>query len=123
MLSVKETARELGVSVGCVYQLTASGKLPSHRFGLGRGTIRVAESDLAAFMQGCRNEKRVDQPAARVVQKSQRAFKHLRLGYSPDLVEQPGVAGTAIGVDRRGQASTDQNDQAKLPLSLDQPRM
>src|SRR5215217_3456132 len=113
MLSVKETARELGVSVGCVYQLIASRKLPSHRFGLGRGTIRIAEPDLAAFKQGCRNEKRPDQPTARVIQKSQSAFKHLRLDYSPDSVEQSSAVDTVIGADRCGQASTDQNDQAK----------
>lgn len=65
MLTVQDVARELTVSATCVYQLIASGKLPCHRIGIGRGAIRVSEPDLAAFLDACRasaNEAPVRKP-------------------------------------------------------------
>jgi excisionase family DNA binding protein len=56
MMTVKEVASQLRVSATCVYQLIEAGKLACHRIGLGRGAIRVAEADLAAFVDGCRQE-------------------------------------------------------------------
>jgi excisionase family DNA binding protein len=84
MLTVKQVAKELAMSVTCVYQLINSGKLVSHRFGLGRGGIRVSESDLAAYIESCRKEKRPDKPAAYLKQRPLSAFKHLRRNCSPD---------------------------------------
>jgi excisionase family DNA binding protein len=49
MLTVKRAAEILNVSRGLVYALVATGKLPSHRFGIGRGTIRIREEDLADY--------------------------------------------------------------------------
>ena len=80
MLTVKEVASELGMSATCVYQLVGTGKLVSHRFGIGRGAIRICESDLAAFVDECKKEKRPDPPTAFRATKSQNGFKHLRLG-------------------------------------------
>jgi excisionase family DNA binding protein len=79
MLTVKQVARELGMSAACVYQLVGTGKLVSHRFGVGRGAIRVCESDLAVFVDGSRKEKRPQPPTASRATKSQNGFKHLRL--------------------------------------------
>ena len=56
MLTVKEVAGELRVSATCVYQLIEAGKLACHRIGVGRGAIRIAEADLAAFIEGCRQQ-------------------------------------------------------------------
>ena len=47
-LTVKQAASRLGVSKSLIYQLCALGKLPHYRVGIGRGTIRVEEADLAA---------------------------------------------------------------------------
>ena len=57
MLKVKEVAARLCLSPTCVYQLVGSGKLRSQRFGLGRGTIRVSDEDLTAYVDGCRDTK------------------------------------------------------------------
>ena len=80
MLSVKEVAEQLGMSPACVYQLVASGLLPSHRFGLKSGRIRVCESDLATYRDANRNEKkRSELPTASHATKPHNGFKHLRL--------------------------------------------
>ena len=123
MLTVKQVANELAVSTACVYQLIRSGKLASHRIGIGRGTIRIAKSDLAEFIDANRKEKRPDQPAAQSRPQTRSAFKHLRLDWSPDSAEQPGAEDIATSVDRRGQASTDQNGRATLQRSSDRHQM
>lgn len=79
MLTVKQVAGQLSVSATCVYQLIATGRLTSHRIGLGRGAIRICEADLAAFIDECRNEKRQNIPAASHAPDSRGGFKHLRL--------------------------------------------
>lgn len=71
MLTVKEVAARLRVSGTCVYQLIEAGKLTCHRIGIGRGAIRVAEGDLAAFVDDCRQEpgegsKATSRPAKRL---------------------------------------------------------
>ncbi len=43
-LNVKQTALRLNVSPSLVYALCAAGRLPHHRVGVGRGTIRIEES-------------------------------------------------------------------------------
>lgn len=54
VLTVKQTADQLQVSAALVYQLCAGRKLAHHRLGVGRGTIRIAEADLAAFVEDCK---------------------------------------------------------------------
>ncbi|WP_210417744.1 helix-turn-helix domain-containing protein [Bythopirellula goksoeyrii] len=54
MLTVREVAESLRVSPTCVYQLIEKGKIACHRIGLGRGAIRVCESDLAGYVESCR---------------------------------------------------------------------
>jgi excisionase family DNA binding protein len=49
MLSVKQAADRLGVSTNLVYALCARGKIAHERYGLGRGTIRIAEEALEEY--------------------------------------------------------------------------
>lgn len=39
-----------GVEPSTLYALCGSGKLPHYRHGLGRGTIRLSEAQLAAYL-------------------------------------------------------------------------
>ncbi len=53
MLTVRETAARLSLSVTKTYELLREGGLPHYRIG---GAIRIAESDLTAFLATCRRE-------------------------------------------------------------------
>jgi excisionase family DNA binding protein len=48
MLTVRQVAAELGVSVGLVYRLIATGELAGHRFG---AALRVRAGDLARYIE------------------------------------------------------------------------
>jgi excisionase family DNA binding protein len=71
MHTVAEVAQRLKSSRGLVYVLCETGKLSHHRIGVGRGTIRITESDLEAFLQATRVE--TPRPATAV------GLKHIRL--------------------------------------------
>ena len=58
LLTVQEVAQRLRCSRALVYLLCEKGKLSHHRLGLGRGTIRISESDLEAFLQTAHVEPR-----------------------------------------------------------------
>lgn len=75
LLTVKDVAQRLKISVSCVYQLVETGKLSHHRIGLGRGAIRVSEADVAEFLRSCRSRSKTqpDQKPART------KLKHLKL--------------------------------------------
>lgn len=79
MLTVREVAEQLSVSATCVYQLISQGKLACHRIGVGRGAIRIAAEDLAAFVEGCRRGEKPVQPASTPIAGSRKRFKHLGL--------------------------------------------
>jgi excisionase family DNA binding protein len=51
-VKVKEVAERLEVSADTVYALVSAGKLRCNRIGVGRGTIRVTEEQLAEFLAG-----------------------------------------------------------------------
>jgi excisionase family DNA binding protein len=72
MLTVRDVARRLNVSLGCVYGLIADGDLPHLRVGAGRGTIRVDEADLADFIERGKRPR-----LARRSKASPSAFSHL----------------------------------------------
>lgn len=57
MLKVNQVAEELNVSESIVYALIDAGRLACHRIGVGRGTIRVSNEDLDAYLASCRDEK------------------------------------------------------------------
>jgi len=63
LLTVRDAARKLNCSRGCVYRLAASGRLPQIRVGIGRGTIRIRDRDLAMFVEDqCQPDKPVGPP-------------------------------------------------------------
>ena len=47
LLTAKETASNLKISLSMVYRLISSGELPSYAIG---GCIRVSETDLVQFL-------------------------------------------------------------------------
>ena len=49
-MKVSEAAKRLEVSVSLVYALLTSGKLKGTRHGLGRGTWRISEEQLADYL-------------------------------------------------------------------------
>jgi excisionase family DNA binding protein len=54
LLTVRESASRLGCSEALVYLLCSERRLSHVRLGTGRGTIRVAEEELDAFLKTCR---------------------------------------------------------------------
>ena len=54
LLTVRESASRLGCSEALVYLLCSQRKLPHVRLGTGRGTIRIPEEELEAFLKNCR---------------------------------------------------------------------
>ena len=63
MMTVKQVAERLGISLAQVYALCSVGRLPCHRFGKGKGAIRVKEEDLDAFVEASRFKPPVELPA------------------------------------------------------------
>ena len=62
MYTVNQIADMLQISRQCVYALIDSGKLICHRFGNGRGTLRISKDDLEDYLSRCRSA--VNSPAA-----------------------------------------------------------
>ena len=52
-LSIREVAEQVNLSYGTVRNLIAQGRLRAIRIGTGRGTYRVTQADLDAFLLGC----------------------------------------------------------------------
>ncbi|MCI0458329.1 MAG: helix-turn-helix domain-containing protein [Gemmataceae bacterium] len=75
MLSVKEAAKRWGVSAALIYGWVESGELPHYRLGASgrRGTIRIAEADMEAFLAARKRGGSLPSPPA------PRPFKHVRL--------------------------------------------
>jgi excisionase family DNA binding protein len=61
-LTVKFVAERLGISRAQVYALIANGKLPCHRFGNGRGAIRVSEEQLVRFLEATKFKPEAELP-------------------------------------------------------------
>jgi excisionase family DNA binding protein len=82
MLTTKQAAERAGVSTALVYAWCAERRLPHHRVGRQgtRGSIRIAEADLDAFLASLKQEAT---PAARPPTPSAKersvTLKHLRL--------------------------------------------
>ena len=53
MLTAKETATSLKISLSMVYRLISTGELPSYAIG---GCLRVSENDLTQFLESKRQE-------------------------------------------------------------------
>jgi excisionase family DNA binding protein len=68
MLTVRQVSSRLALSVSQVYALIGSGKLPCHRFGNGRGAIRVSEEQLAHFIEASKFTPSAPLPELRHIQ-------------------------------------------------------
>ena len=75
MLTVKEVAQRLKLSVSGVYALIAAGKLLAYSVGVHGGSLRVSESDLQNYLNGCRQNN--EPLSARRFRP--RKLKHIRL--------------------------------------------
>jgi excisionase family DNA binding protein len=51
LLTVNQVARKLGFLPRQIYMIIKKGDIPCVRIGLGRGVIRVKESDLEAYIE------------------------------------------------------------------------
>ena len=49
-MTVKQAAEQLEISASLVYLLISEGKLRATRHGIGRGTIRISEEQLAEYL-------------------------------------------------------------------------
>ncbi|MHB8866459.1 MAG: helix-turn-helix domain-containing protein [Pirellulaceae bacterium] len=74
LLTVRDVARVLKISIASVYAIVAEGKIACHRVGTGRGSIRFEESDLADYLSSCRMEK-----AEETKRTPRPRLKHLKL--------------------------------------------
>jgi len=70
MYSVREVAKQLGVSLAVIYRLIENGDLKAHRIGLGRGTIRISESQLSDYL----HSSEIQQTASK---SERRGLRHL----------------------------------------------
>lgn len=77
MLTVRDVAGRLNVSLGCVYTLISRGELPCHRIGIGRGAIRVREADLDEYLDSCRVETGPESLQSSRPTRRNALFKHL----------------------------------------------
>ena len=62
LLTAKEAAEQLGISLSLVYALCKVGVIHCTRHGRPgrRGCIRIAEEALASYLAQCRGEGRLD---------------------------------------------------------------
>ncbi len=74
LLTVKDVAARLNVSLSLVYQIVEAGKLPVHRIGNGRGSIRFRPKDIEAYVGECRVEKQAPAP-----RQPRPRLKHIKL--------------------------------------------
>ena len=58
MFTVNEVVAKLKVSRSTIYNLIESGELTHHRFGKGRGTIRISEEQLQQYLESTKVEER-----------------------------------------------------------------
>jgi excisionase family DNA binding protein len=76
LLTVRQVAAKLNVSLRCVYQLIEARAIPCHRIGIGRGTIRVQEGDVDAYLIASRSPDK-SAPTPPPVSRPGGAFRHL----------------------------------------------
>ena len=74
LLTVKDVARLLRISLAATYALVQEGELPCYRIGRQRGSIRVAASDVSSYLA----ERRLE-PAPAKKPPPRPRLKHLRL--------------------------------------------
>jgi excisionase family DNA binding protein len=80
LLTVKQVAERLGVSQATIYEMCARRKLTHLRLGVGRGTIRLRDEDLDAFLQEATvqpDEPTAPQPSSATKRGTGSGFKNL----------------------------------------------
>lgn len=60
--TVKQIAEHYGLSPRSVYDAIAAGDLVVHRFGLGRGGMRIADADRLEWEKRCRDNELAPAP-------------------------------------------------------------
>lgn len=75
LLTIREFARLIGVSISSAYQIASNGELPTYRLGARRGAIRVARRDVDTFL----SQRRVEGKISRTMREIPRGLKHLRI--------------------------------------------
>ena len=90
-LSINQIAERLSVSEGTVRNEIRAGRLSAYRF---RGAYRVAQEDLAEYIESCRFERaaRVNKPPTPARRIEGAPFKHLDGRRSLDAWRRQGVA-------------------------------
>ena len=76
LLTVGEAAMRMSCSTACIYSLIGAGRIACHRIGMGRGCIRISESQMQAFLD--RNEQR-GREELELPPPPRGNFKHLRV--------------------------------------------
>jgi excisionase family DNA binding protein len=76
LLTVAEAASLLKISRSLVYQLIEAGRLAVHRLGCGRGALRLKKSDVARYVDSCRDEACEPAPVA---VRTLSSLKHLKV--------------------------------------------
>ena len=56
LLTIKQVATRLKMDYSHIYRMIRAGVLPCIKVGIGRGVIRVKESDLEAYIEGKRSD-------------------------------------------------------------------
>ena len=74
MMKVQEVAKRLNCSVSTVYELVEAGKLAAYRIGLRRGSIRVTEEQIEAYLASCQSTPLEPKPSSPRIK-----LKHLRV--------------------------------------------
>jgi len=82
MLSIEQVATQLGVSIGCVYNLVQQNKLPAHRIGIRRGAIRVKQSAVDEFLNSTCTVKSVN-PVEKIVSHRLETARPRKIGQRP----------------------------------------
>lgn len=81
LLTVKEVAGLLRISLGSVYALCKAGRLPHHRLGSGSGVVRIDRADLVQYAKQCKHHGQLPKKTAfvaKVPASLPTGFKHLR---------------------------------------------
>jgi excisionase family DNA binding protein len=73
--TVKQAAKELGISPALVYALVAAGEIEHERHGLGRGCIRITEEALRRYRES-RTRCKASAPGP-VPRAAERTGKHI----------------------------------------------
>lgn len=81
MMRVAEVARRLDVSDKVVYALLESGRLRAYRVGAGRGSYRVTEDQLRAYLESTLTDAPIGASVAPPMSaRREPVFKHDRPG-------------------------------------------